>query len=129
MSARDEGLLMVGIMILVSLVFQLQMKLFANELAPLLKQLNHGVTGNLGSLVAAAIGWQPLFILLLAATLFLIWFLILTRLELSLTLPLSAVTLVINSVGAGLWLGESMTILRVLGIIIVAIGIMLVLKS
>jgi len=129
MNARHEGLLMIGILVLLSFVFQLQMKLFANELAPLLKQFNHGLAANLGSFVAIAIGWRPLFILFLASMLFLIWLLVLTRLELSLALPLASVALVVNSVGTGIWLGESLTILRVLGIISVAIGIMLVLKS
>lgn len=128
MTPRDEGLLMIGIMLFLSFVFQLQLKLFANEVAPLLKEINHSVAA-LGSIVSVAAGWRLLFIVVLALILFLIWILVLIRLELSLALPLASVAVVINSVGTGIWFGESLTNLRILGIIIVAIGITMVLKS
>jgi len=66
---------------------------------------------------------------ILAASLFVIWLLALTKLDLSLALPLASIALVVNAVGSGLLLGEQLSALRVGGVLVVAVGIAMVLKS
>lgn len=129
MSARQEGLILVCLLLLVSFIFQLQMKLLANDIAPILKIADQGFMDKIARLAGIALSWRAWLIAALAATLFCVWLLTLTRLELSLALPLASVAMVVNAVGVEIMLGEPMSLLRFTGIITVAIGIVLVLKT
>lgn len=129
MAAKFDGLVLILLLVAMSFVFQIQLKLFATEIAP-------AVTGGGGSLMArvsfvakAALGWRPLLIMCLAGGLFVVWLLTLSRLELSVALPLASIALVVNSVGAGLLLGETLSWMRIVGIVTVAAGLLLVLRS
>lgn len=82
-----------------------------------------------GALVAASFGWRVLGIVVLAGLLFLLWLLALTRLELSFALPIASIAFVITAVGGGLWLGEALSWVRILGLVTTAVGIGLVVRS
>lgn len=128
MAQRAEGILLIALMIALSLVFQVQLKLFASTLGPLLAKTQDW-RDVLGTLLATSFGWRGLFILMLASLLFLLWLLALTRLELSFALPIASIAFVITSVGGGLWLGEDLSWMRVLGLVTTAVGIGLVVYS
>jgi len=128
MDQRTEGILLIALMIALSLVFQVQMKLFASTLGPLLAKAQDW-RGLLGALLAASLGWRGLGIVILAGLLFLLWLLALTRLELSFALPIASIAFVITAVGGGLWLGEDLSWVRILGLVTTAVGIGLVVRS
>jgi multidrug transporter EmrE-like cation transporter len=129
MSTRNEGLLMIGVLVILSFAFQLQMKQFATELTPILAKTGGTPLTKLSDIVTLSLGWRPLLIASLAVALFVVWLLALTRLDLSLALPLASVSLVVNSVGSGLILGEALTIARIAGILVIGGGITLLLKG
>jgi drug/metabolite transporter (DMT)-like permease len=128
MNQRTEGILIIACMIALSLVFQVQMKLFASTLGPLLAKAQDWRSA-VGALVAAALGWRGFLVIVLAGLLFLLWLLALTRLELSLALPISSIAFVITAIGGGLWLGEDLNWVRISGVAIIAVGIGLVIRS
>jgi drug/metabolite transporter (DMT)-like permease len=128
MDQRTEGILIIALMIALSLVFQVQLKQFASTLGPLLAKTTDW-RGMPGALVAASFSWRGLFIAALACLLFLLWLLALTRLELSFALPIASIAFVITAVGGGLWLGESLSWMRIAGLVTTAIGIGLVAYS
>jgi drug/metabolite transporter (DMT)-like permease len=128
MDQRTEGILLIALMIALSLVFQVQMKLFASTLGPLLAKAE-GWRGMLGALLAASLGWRGFCIVGLAALLFILWLLALARLDLSFALPIASIAIVVTAVGGGLWLGEHLSWMRILGLIITALGISLVIRS
>lgn len=117
------------LLVAMSFVFQIQLKILATEIAPLLNGSGPSIALRLELLVKAMFGWRPLFVLVLAGGLFLVWLMTLSRLELSVALPLASIALVVNSVGAGLMLGEALSLMRIAGILIVASGLALVLHS
>lgn len=129
MSERQEGLLLVGALLVCSFIFQMQMKMLASEIAPALAQSSQGLAARVWNAGEAAFGLRLFVIVALAGTLFCIWLLTLTRLELSLALPLASIALVVNAVGAGVMLGEAISLMRIAGILLVAAGIMMVLVS
>lgn len=129
MTDRQEGLLLVGVLLVISFFFQIQMKLFANDLAPLLKLADQTFVSRIGQILVLCISWRAGYMVVLAGLLFIVWLLSLTRLELSIALPLASVGLFVNAVGAGIVLGETMTVTKIVGIFAVAIGIALVLAS
>lgn len=128
MDQRTEGILLIALMIALSLIFQVQMKLFASALVPLLATAQDW-RATVGAFLAASLGWRGALIVVLAAVLFLLWLLALTRLELSFALPIASIAFVITAVGGGLWLGEDLSWVRILGLITTAVGIGLVLRS
>ena len=130
MSDRTTGLLYVGVMVLLSFAFQYQMKMLAGEIAPALSR-DRSASGRQGAsgFWRDLQPWRLVLVLGLATLLFAVWFLALTKLDLSVALPLASVALVVNAVGSGLLLGESLGVLRIGGVIVVAIGIAMVLKS
>jgi drug/metabolite transporter (DMT)-like permease len=128
MDQRTEGILLIALMIALSLVFQVQMKLFASTLGPLLAKAQDW-RGTVSALVAASFCWRGFLIVILAGLLFLLWLLALTRLELSFALPIASIAFVITAVGGGLWLGEDLNWVRILGLITTAVGIGLVVRS
>lgn len=129
MSDRTTGLIYIAVLLLLSFVFQYQMKIFANEIAPTLSRTASGASEKLGSLLRVSILWRMALVFGLAGLLFVFWLLALTKLDLSVALPLASVALVLNAVGSGLLLGEGLSMLRIAGVITVAGGIALVLKS
>jgi multidrug transporter EmrE-like cation transporter len=129
MSDRTTGLIYIAALLLLSFVFQYQMKIFANEIAPTLSRAETGMMEKFGSLFRASIVWRMALVFSLAGLLFVFWLLALTKLELSVALPLASVALVLNAVGSGLLLGEGLTMLRIAGVMTVAGGIAMVLKS
>lgn len=129
MSARVEGLLMLAVMVALSAVFQVQVKLVAGQLGATLARQDPGLIGIVLTAVRAMISWRGVFMVGLAGFLFLLWLLALTRLELSYALPLVSISLVVTAVGGGLWLGESLTVMRVAGLLLTAGGIWMVLRT
>lgn len=129
MSSRTEGLLMLAVMVALSAVFQVQVKLVAGQLGTTLARQDPGLIGIVLTAVRAMISWRGVFMVGLAGFLFLLWLLALTRLELSYALPLVSISLVVTAVGGGLWLGESLTVMRVAGLLLTAGGIWMVLRT
>jgi multidrug transporter EmrE-like cation transporter len=129
MAARQEGLILVGILLIGSLIIQVQMKLFANEIAPLLARSDVTLPGRIGLLAQAAFSWRGIFICVLGAALVAVWLGALTRMELSVALPLASIALVVNALLGGLLLGEALSLMRVAGIVAVAVGLGLVLRT
>jgi multidrug transporter EmrE-like cation transporter len=129
MTDRSQGLALVGLLVLLSFAFQIQLKQFANEIAPQLAQGGVGFSDRMRGLMAAAMNWRSAVILLLAGLLFVVWLLVLTKLELSVAMPLASIALVLNAVGGGLLIGEGISPLRAFGVMVVALGIGIVLKS
>mgnify|MGYP000190922630 CR=1 FL=1 len=129
MTQRQEGLILILVMLVMSFVFQLQMKVFATEITQILTVAGQGTVDKLTALVRSHLWGRAAIIGLLACSLFLVWLMALMRLELSLALPLASIALVINAVGSGLLLGEALSLTRVVGIMVVASGLTLVLWS
>ncbi|HEV3247416.1 MAG TPA: hypothetical protein VG124_09455 [Beijerinckiaceae bacterium] len=128
MDQRTEGILLIALMIALSIVFQVQMKLFASTLGPLLAKAQDW-RSIVGALAAASLGLRGFSIFALACLLFLLWLLVLTRLELSFALPIASIGFVVTTVGGGWWLGEDLNWVRILGLVTTAIGIGLVVRS
>jgi len=129
MSARVEGLLMLAVMVALSAVFQVQVKTVAGQVGAALARQDPGLIGIVLTAVRAMISWRGAFMVGLAGFLFLLWLLALTKLELSYALPLVSISLVVTAVGGGLWLGESLTMMRVAGLLVTAGGIWMVLRT
>jgi multidrug transporter EmrE-like cation transporter len=129
MAARTEGLIFIAIMIVVSFVFQIQLKILADELAHVLARQDLGLLSKMKALTWAAVAWRPIAVAVLAVLLFALWFLTLTRLELSVALPVVSIGLLVNAIGGGLMLGEPLSPLRIIGVVTVAAGVFMVLKS
>jgi drug/metabolite transporter (DMT)-like permease len=125
---RMSGLIYISVMVVMSCAFQYQAKLLADGIAPILAHTARLADKVDGLLQAATIARLAL-VLALAAGLFVVWLLALTKLELSVALPLAAIALVINAIGTGLLLGEEIGALRIGGVVTVALGIVMVLKS
>lgn len=128
MNPRTEGILLIVLMIGVSLVFQVQMKLFAASLGSAVGETRNW-PGAASAIVATSLTWRGLVIVVLAGLAFLLWLLALTRLELSFALPIASISIIVSALGGGLWLGEQLGWMRVLGLLTTAIGIALVLRS
>jgi len=126
--ARIPGLLYIAVMVALSCAFQYQAKLLADDLAPILAR-SAGLADKSQALMQNAVMVRLAVVLALAAALFVVWLLALTKLDLSVALPLAAVALVVNAVGTAFLLGEEIGALRIGGVVAVAIGIIMVLKS
>ena len=125
---RMQGLIYIGAFVVMSCAFQYQAKLLADGIAPILAR-NAGLADKLDGLLQAATIARLALVFALAAALFVVWLLALTKLDLSVALPLAAIALVINAIGTGLLLGEEIGALRIGGVVTVALGIAMVLKS
>lgn len=125
---RVSGLFYIGMMILLSCVFQYQVKILANDIAPVLAR-SASLADKTQALLHGELIGRLLVVLCLAAALFVIWLLALTKLDLSVALPLAAIGLIVNAVGTAFLLGESIGPLRIGGVVTVAAGIIMVLKS
>lgn len=129
MTARTESLLALGLMILLSLVFQIQLKMLANAVAPILGRTDIESAARLTLVAREFVSLRFVVIVMIALVLFLLWFFALTKTDLSVALPIVSLALVLNAVGGGLILGEPLTWARIGGIAAVAIGVFLVIKS
>ncbi|HYD08042.1 MAG TPA: hypothetical protein VEC60_20065 [Reyranella sp.] len=125
---RMSGLIYISVMVVMSCAFQYQAKLLADDIAPVLAR-NAGLADKLDGLLQVGTIARLVLALALAAGLFVVWLLALTKLELSVALPLAAIALVVNAIGTGLLLGEEIGALRIGGVVTVALGITMVLKS
>jgi drug/metabolite transporter (DMT)-like permease len=125
---RMTGLIYISVMVVMSCAFQYQAKLLADSIAPILAR-NAGLADKVDSLLQVAAIARLALVLALAAGLFVVWLLALTKLELSVALPLAAIALVVNAIGTGLLLGEEIGAMRIGGVVTVALGIVMVLRS
>jgi len=125
---RGQGLLYIAAMVLLSFLFQYQSKILADDMAPILAKADT-ISDKMQGLMQGVLIVRLLFVLGLAGLLFVVWLLALTKLDLSVALPLAAIALVVNAIGAGLLLGEEIGALRIGGVLAVAAGIVMVLKS
>jgi drug/metabolite transporter (DMT)-like permease len=128
MDKRTQGILLVVVMIAMSLLFQVQVKMLAASLTPALTK-----TGSwqemVGAIIRNCISWRAFVVVGLAGAVFILWILVLTRLELSYALPIASISFVIAAIGGGLWLGEHLSVMRIGGLMTTAIGIVLVVSS
>jgi drug/metabolite transporter (DMT)-like permease len=129
MSARTEGILMLVVMVALSAVFQVQVKLVAGQVGTALARQDPGLLGIVLTAVRAMISWRGVLMVGLAGFLFLLWLLALTKLELSYALPLVSISLIVTAIGGGMFLGESLTVMRVGGLLLTAAGIWMVLRT
>ncbi len=129
MTARGEGLLLIGVMVVLSFVFQIQLKLFAMDVGALLARQDIGWSDRLWQAALSTIAWRPVLIAVLAVTIFGVYLMALTRLELSLALSLASVTLAANALAGGFLLGEAMTVMRIAGILVIAVGVAMVVRG
>lgn len=129
MGDNASGYAIIAILVVLSFTFQTQMKLLAVDVAPILARSDQTILSRVGQAAQVAMTWRSLVILAVAATMFVLWFLALTKLDLSVALPLASIALVVNAVGGGLLLGEPLTWMRILGSLTVAVGVGLVVRS
>ena len=129
MDERCQALVLITLLCFLSFVFQVQCKLLASEVAALLSRPGQIASQKAILVFREAFTWRSLLVAALALAVFSVWLLVLMRLELSMALPLAAVTIVVNSVGSGLLLGETLNSTRIAGILTVAAGITLILRS
>ncbi len=122
MSSRTEGFLFVALVIGVSLVFQVLMKQFGTSLAVAFSRSDSWASTVL-ALTEVVATWRGCLIVLLAGAQFVIWLMVLARLDLSLAVPLLSLGLIAVALGGGLWLGENLSWVRVAGLVVTAIGI------
>lgn len=128
MSSRTEGILLVAVVIGLSLIFQVQMKLFGTALTSAFAKAD-GWASTVLSLLEVAVTWRGISIIVLAGIQFILWLLALARLDLSLAIPLLSLGLIAVAMAGGLWLGEDLNWVRVAGLVATAIGISLVTYS
>src|SRR5260221_3116170 len=125
---RGQGLLYIGAMVLLSCLFQSQSKILADDMAPILARAAT-ISDKLQGLMQGVLIVRLLIVLGLAGLLFVVWLLALTKLDLSVALPLAAIALVVNAIGTGVLLGEEIGALRIGEVLTVAAGIVMVLKT
>jgi drug/metabolite transporter (DMT)-like permease len=129
MSDSESGYVAIAAMVVISLLFQTQLKLLAIDVSPILARTELPFSQRLGPAVSALLCWRTAAILIMAGALFALWFAALMKLDLSVALPLASIVLVVNAIGGGLILGEPMSWMRILGTLTVAGGIALVIGS
>jgi multidrug transporter EmrE-like cation transporter len=129
MSSRQEGILLIGALCLMSFIFQTQLKLLANQIAPLFAQGSQSAMQKIWLLLAQGGSGRIVLVLALAAAMFVAWLMALMRLDLSVALPLATIALVVNSIAGGLYVGETLSFLRMSGVLFVALGVTMVLMG
>jgi len=128
LNSRVEGILLVVLVIGLSLVFQVQMKLFGAEFASALTKAD-GVTANVAALLEVSLSWRGFFVALVACAQFIVWLMALARLDLSFAIPMLSLGLLVVAWSGGMWLGEDLNWVRVAGLCATALGIGLVMYS
>jgi multidrug transporter EmrE-like cation transporter len=81
--------------------------------------------------IAFKVAASPFFLLGLACYVvsLVIWVLVLSRLEVSIAYPMVSIGYVINAVLAYMWLGEDLSLVRIIGIIVICGGVVLVARN
>lgn len=128
MSTRSEGIALIFLLIGLTLISQVQMKLFGAAFANALSRAE-GWRETILSVVAVAATWQGLLIGFLAVAQFVVWLMALARLDLSLAIPVFSLGFLVVALGGGYWLGEDLNLLRIAGLLTTAMGISLVICS
>jgi len=121
-------MLLIVLVIGLSLVFQVQMKLFGGAVALAVTRAN-GLAGGAAALLDVAVSWRGLVIAVLALAQFVVWLMALARLDLSLAIPMLSLGLLVVAWSGGVWLGEDLNWARMLGLCATAVGICLVIYS
>lgn len=129
MSGNASGYAAIAVLVVLSFLFQTQLKQIATDVAPVLARADLGLTDRFWSAIRTIMTWRAALVVTIAGALFVIWFFALTKLDLSVALPLASIALVINAIGGGLLLGEPLSWGRIVGAVTVAAGIALVLNS
>lgn len=129
MSGNASGYAAIVVLVVLSFLFQTQLKQIAMDVAPVLARADLGLTDRLWSALRTIVTWRAALVVIIAGALFAIWFFALTKLDLSVALPLASIALVINAIGGGLMLGEPLSWGRIVGAVTVAAGIALVMNS
>lgn len=128
-TARTEGLICLVAMLVVSLFFQMQSKILADQASALMARHGMSIGETVQAVVQEGFVWRVILIGVLAGVTFVLWFLALTRLDLSLVMPVVAVGLLFNTLASGAILGEALTTNRIVGAAIVTVGLVMVLRS
>ena len=129
MATREVGYFLIVLMLALSLVFQTQLKLYALELSTLLSQSEVSRSEKIIIFMKSLLSWRFVLIGVMAAAIFSLYLWSLTILELSVTLSLVSVGMAVNALGGDLVLGQTITPERIVGVIVVAIGVVLVVRS
>jgi len=128
MSSRLQGILLIVLVIGVSLVFQVQMKLFGSAFASALAKAD-GLPKAIVSILQVSLSWRGVLVGVLAGAQFIIWLMVLARIELSLAVPMLSLGLLVVALSGGVWLGEDLNLLRVLGVCLTAVGVGMIIGS
>ena len=123
-----EGILLIVLVIGLSLIFQVQMKLFSAEFASALAKAD-GVVATVTVLLEDSLTWRGFFVALVACAQFIVWLMALARLDLSLAIPMLSLGLLVVAWSGGMWLGEDLNWVRVAGLCATGLGIGLVMYS
>jgi multidrug transporter EmrE-like cation transporter len=121
-------MLLIVLVIGLSLVFQVQMKLFGTAFASSFTKAGGWISMAL-AILEVSLTWRGLLIVLLAGAQFVVWLMVLARLDLSLAVPMLSLGLLVVAMSGGWWLGEDLNWIRVVGLVATAVGIGLVTYS
>ena len=128
MSSRVQGVLLIVLVIGVSLVFQVQMKLFGSAFASALSKAD-GLSKAIAAVLQVSLSWRGALVALLASAQFVIWLMVLARVDLSLAVPMLSLGLLVVALSGGAWLGEDLNQLRIAGLCLTAVGIGMIISS
>ena len=128
MSSRFQGILLIVLVIGISLVFQVQMKLFGSAFASALAKAD-GLGKAVAAVLEVSLSWRGVLVALLAGAQFVIWLMALARIDLSLAVPILSLGLLVVALSGGAWLGEDLNLLRVLGVCLTAVGVGMIIGS
>ena len=128
MSSRLQGILLIVLVIGVSLIFQVQMKLFGSAFASALAKAD-GPAKAVAAVLQVSLSWRGVLVALLASAQFVIWLMVLARVDLSLAVPMLSLGLLVVALSGGAWLGEDLNLLRVLGVCLTAVGVGMIVGS
>jgi len=129
MSSRTEGIILLTAMVALSAVFQVQVKLLAGQVGPVLARQDTGWLGLMSNILGLLMTWRVAFMGCLAVALLTLWLLTLSRLDLSFALPLASAAMAVTAIGGGLVLGENLSWARVAGVLLTAGGTWLILRT
>lgn len=128
MSSRLQGILLIILVIGISLVLQVQMKLFGSAFASALAKAD-GLAKAIAAVFQVSLSWRGVLVALLAGAQFVIWLMALARIDLSLAVPILSLGLLVVALSGGAWLGEDLNLLRVLGVCLTAVGVGMIIGS
>src|SRR5215471_20892923 len=106
-TSRVEGILLIGLVIGLSLGFQVQMKLLGADFASALTKAD-GVAATVTALLEVSLSWRGFFVALVACAQFIVWLMALARLDLSFAIPMLSLGLLVVAWSGGMGLGEDL---------------------